>query len=90
MKQYQTTAGGSFQIGNMCIPADPANADYQRMLAEFAPHDEIIMKQIPGKDAAAAETARRAIRAKYDAMQTAIDLATTVEDIKAAAAEVLR
>jgi len=36
MKQYQLTVGGSFQIGSMCIPADPNNADYARMLAEVA------------------------------------------------------
>jgi hypothetical protein len=27
--------------------------------AEFAPHDEVIMKQIPGVDAQAAEAARK-------------------------------
>lgn len=51
---------------------------------EFKPHDEIIMKQIPGADATAAEAARAAIRTKYSEMQTAIDSASTVDDIKAA------
>jgi hypothetical protein len=51
---------------------------------EFKPHDEIIMKQIPGADATEAETARAAIRTKYTEMQTAIDSATTVEQIKSA------
>jgi hypothetical protein len=51
---------------------------------EFAPHDEVIAKQIPGKDAAKAEEARQAIRDKYDAMQVAIDSAESPEDIKAA------
>ena len=51
--------------------------------AEFAPHDEVIMKQIPGVDAQAAEAARQAIRDKYATMQTAIDAATTVDEIKA-------
>ena len=51
---------------------------------EFKPHDEIIMKQIPGADATAAETAREAIRTKYDTMQTAINSATTVDQIKSA------
>ena len=52
--------------------------------AEFAPHDEVIMKQIPGADATAAEAARAAIRTKYATMQTAIDAASTVDAIKAA------
>ena len=40
---------------------------------EFAPHDEVIMKQIPGADADAAEAARVAIRTKYDTVQTDIN-----------------
>ena len=52
--------------------------------AEFKPYDEVIMKQIPGNDATAAEAARAAIRAKYTDMQTAIDAASTVDEIKAA------
>ena len=40
---------------------------------EFAPHDEVIMKQIPGADADAAEVARVAIRAKYETVQTDIN-----------------
>jgi hypothetical protein len=51
---------------------------------EFKPHDEIIMKQIPGADATEAEAARAAIRTKYSTMQTAINAATTVDAIKAA------
>lgn len=51
---------------------------------EFAPYDDVIAKQIPGKDAAKAEEARAAIRSKYDAMQTAIDAATTPDEIKTA------
>ena len=51
---------------------------------EFAPHDEVISKQIPGADAAAAETARAAIRTKYADMQTAIDAASTTAEIKTA------
>lgn len=51
---------------------------------EFKPHDEIIAKQIPGADAAAAEAARAAIRAKYAAMQDQIDAAATPGEIKAA------
>lgn len=51
---------------------------------EFKPHDEVIMKQIPGVDAANAEAARQAIREKYAAIQTSIDAAATPDEIKAA------
>jgi hypothetical protein len=51
---------------------------------EFKPHDEVIMKQIPGIDAAAAEAARAAIRAKYSAMQDQIEAAATPDEIKVA------
>lgn len=51
---------------------------------DFAPHDEIIAKRIPGADEAAAEAARTAIRRRYDAMQKAIDAAKTAEDLKEA------
>ena len=50
--------------------------------AEFAPLDEIIMKQIPGNDAAAAEEARAAIRTKYADIQTAVDAAADVAALK--------
>jgi len=49
---------------------------------EFQPYDDAIAKQIPGQ-AEGAETARAAIRTKYAAMQTAIDAATTTDQIKA-------
>lgn len=49
---------------------------------EFAPLDEVISKQIPGKSAAEAEGARQAVRDKYAVMQTAMDAATTVEELK--------
>jgi hypothetical protein len=51
---------------------------------EFAPHDEVIAKQVPGADADAAEAARADIRAKYATMQTEIDAATTTAEIKTA------
>ena len=51
---------------------------------EFKPHDEVIMKQIPGADATAAETARAAIRTKYATMQDEIEAATTTAKIKTA------
>ena len=49
---------------------------------EFAPHDAVIMKQIPGADATAAEAARAAIRAKYDDMQTRIDACKDVDTLR--------
>ena len=50
---------------------------------EFKPYDEAIAKQIPGQ-ADSAEAVRATIRAKYAAMQTEIDAATTFDQIKAA------
>ena len=50
---------------------------------EFEPHDAVIMKQIPGVDAAAAEAARQAIRDKYAALQTQMDAAQTPDELKA-------
>lgn len=51
---------------------------------EFKPHDEVIMKQIPGNDYTQAEAARQAIRDKYAEMQAQIDAAETTDEIKAA------
>lgn len=51
---------------------------------EFKPFDEVIMKQIPGADSAAAEQARKDIRFKYALIQESIDLAKTPDQIKAA------
>ena len=51
---------------------------------EFAPHDEVIAKRIPGTEEADAEAARQAIRDKYAAVQIAIDAATTPDEIKVA------
>jgi len=51
---------------------------------EFKPHDEVIMKQIPGADAKKAEAARQEIRDRYAVMQKAIDKAKTTDAIKAA------
>lgn len=50
--------------------------------AEFAPYDEAIAKQIPNQ-MENAEAARAVIRTKYAVMQTAIDAATTIDEIKA-------
>ena len=51
--------------------------------AEFEPYDAIIMKQIPGNDAAAAEAERQKIRDKYAALQVQMDAAQTPEQLKA-------
>ena len=50
---------------------------------EFKPYDDAIAKQIPGQ-AEGAEAARQVIRDKYVAIQSAVDAATTPEEIKAA------
>jgi len=49
---------------------------------EFKPYDEVIMKQIPGNDAAIAEAARQQIRSKYADMQVAIDAAASADELK--------
>jgi hypothetical protein len=51
---------------------------------EFKPYDEVIMKQIPGADAVAAEEARQQVRFKYALIQDAINVASTTDEIKAA------
>ena len=54
----------------------------ERRQEEFKPYDEVIMKQIPGVDAAIAEAARQKIRDKYADMQTAIDAAASTDELK--------
>ena len=49
---------------------------------EMKPWDDIVMKQIPGQDAALAEVERKKIRDTDAIKQTNIDNATTVEQIK--------
>jgi hypothetical protein len=49
---------------------------------EFAPLDEVIMKQIPGNDLTSAESERQKIRDKYDEIQNAIDTAESPEELK--------
>lgn len=46
--------------------------------AEFAPHDEVIARRIPGAPDAAAEAARAGIRAKYAAVQMAVEASADV------------
>jgi len=85
------TFRNAWVMGDCCIEHDldkckALGHDMRRAkrAEEFAPHDEVIMKQIPGADAIAAEEARQEIRDKYAAVQDAIDAAATPEDIKAA------
>ena len=82
------TFRNAWVMGDCCVEHDlPRCKDiaHERRRAaraeEFAPHDEIIAKQIPGADAAAAEEARQAIRDKYADIQTAIDNAATVDEL---------
>ena len=48
---------------------------------EFAPYDEVIMKQIPDVNATEAEASRQAIRDKYATIQTNIDSISDVESL---------
>lgn len=48
---------------------------------EFAPYDEVVAKRIPGQEAQA-EAARQRIRDKYAQLQTQIDAAQDVEDMR--------
>lgn len=48
---------------------------------EFAPLDEVFVKQIPGVDLAAVEAQRQQVRDKYAVIQTEIDNAPDVETV---------
>ena len=48
----------------------------------FFPHDEVISKQIPGKDAVAAENARQVIRNADAVLQDSINACETEEDLR--------
>ena len=50
---------------------------------EFKPYDDAIAKQIPGKTEES-ELARQVIRQKYAVMQTTIEAAITVDELKSA------
>ena len=87
------TFRNAWVMGNCCVDHDLGKCkeighDKRRAARaeEFVPHDEVIAKQIPGADAAAAETARQAIRDKYSSIQEAIEDAKTPDEIKAALA----
>jgi hypothetical protein len=82
------TFRGAWVMGDCCVEHD---IDKCKELAhdkrrakraeEFAPHDEVIAKQIPNVDAAEAEAKRQEIRDRYAAVQDAIDAASTVDEL---------
>lgn len=51
---------------------------------EFLPFDKVIAAQIPGAESASAESSRETIRNKYAQMQSRIDSASSVDEIKSA------
>jgi hypothetical protein len=53
----------------------------EKRTEEFQPLDEAIMKQIPGTDLTATETARQTIREKYHAIQISIDDAQNSDEL---------
>jgi hypothetical protein len=78
-------------MGDCCVEHDldkckEIGHDHRRQQRadEFAPYDEVIMKQIPGADHTTAEAARQAIRDKYALIQDVIEGASTPEEIKSA------
>ena len=54
-----------------------------RRYNQFAPHDNVIAKAIPGTATDAAEASRVGIRSTYDSMQTEIDACSTVDEVYA-------
>ena len=83
------TFRNAWVMGDCCVEHDLGKCkalghDMRRAkrAEEFAPHDEVIMKQIPGADATAAEEARQEIRDKYADMQMAIDAAKSPDELK--------
>jgi len=85
------TFRGAWVMGDCCIDHDidrckTIGHEMRRAAraVEFAPHDEVIAKQIPGVDAAEAEAQRQRIRDKYAVIQEQIDAAESTNDIKTA------
>jgi hypothetical protein len=85
------TFRGAWVIGDCCIEHDLDGCRQighairrTKRAEEFAPLDDVIAKQIPGNDAAAAEAARQVVRDKYADVQDAIDEAETPDEIKGA------
>jgi hypothetical protein len=85
------TFRGAWVMGDCCIDHDldkcrAIGHDIRRAkrAEEFQPFDEVIAKQIPGADAAAAEAARQVVRDRYAEVQDAIDAAADPFEIKVA------
>jgi hypothetical protein len=83
------TFRNAWVMGDCCIDHDldkcrAIGHDIRRTkrAEEFAPLDEVIAKQIPGMDAAAAEAARQVVRDKYAEIQDAIDASSTPDEIR--------
>jgi len=87
---YDKTFRGAFRhSGNGKVHEDLDHAkliSHERRRArrdiEMAPHDEVIMKQLPGKSAVDAEAARQAIRNKHEKLQLDIDAAGSTDALK--------
>jgi hypothetical protein len=85
------TFRNAWVMGDCCVEHDldkckEIGHDHRRQqrAEEFKPYDEVIMKQIPGADATAAEEARQQIRDKYALIQDVIEGASTPDEIKTA------
>jgi hypothetical protein len=62
----------------------------QQREKEFAPLDKEIQLQIPTTDLVAVEAQRQAVRDRYAAIQTAIDSATSEQELKSIAELLLK
>ena len=54
-----------------------------RRYNQFAPHDDVVSKAIPGTATDSAEASRVGIRSTYASMQTEIDACSTIDEIHA-------
>lgn len=81
---FHDTSTDAQKIGVDVIKAKSITHEKRRTkrAEELAPYDEIIAKQIPGKGFDEAESARALIRQKYAAIQTRIDAAESVIDMR--------
>lgn len=70
-----TDLGAGKNIGIVLVKAKEIAHNMRRVkrAEDFAPHDEIILRQVPGTDTPAAEAARQAIREADAIAQTGID-----------------
>ena len=77
-------ADGSIEIDITRAKAIAHDIRRRRRADELAPHDRVISLQIPGANTDKAEAARAAIRERYNAMQDAIDAASSPEELMTA------